>query len=274
MARKSSRKNKIILILLVLLLTAGVVTFQKTKKQTQFEPYFIGSSNRIEPKIASDNLNTQISDELSKFEGSWGVAIRDLKIGKTYLYNADQEIASASLYKLPVMWAAYQAIKDGQLEEEDVQNQLGAMITYSDNDSAIYLAETLGWQNIEKLMARENLAGFKLSDPNPKTTAKSTLDLFERIYSNTAVSNKASQKMKDLLFAQTVNDRIPKYLPKDVKIGHKTGELDFLRHDAGIVIGKNSHYIFVFLSETPIPEEASENIALLSKKIFDELEKQ
>lgn len=214
-----------------------------------------------------------IAEEAGKLEGSWGIAVRDLKTGKTYLYNADAQLASASLYKLAVMWATYQAIEDKQIKEEDIQNQLNAMITYSDNDSAIYLAETLGWQNIEKLMAEENLNGFKLGDPIPTTTAQSTLDLFERIYSNTAVSQEASQKMKDILFAQQVNDRIPKYLPKNVKVGHKTGELELLRHDAGIVIGKNSHYIFVFLTETPVPEEASETIAILSQKIFDELER-
>lgn len=275
MAKKSGKKNKTVLVLLILLVTVGIVTFQKTKKQSQFEPYFIGASNRTEPKIVeNDNLNTIISEELNKFEGDWGIAIRDLKTGKTYLHNTQDKFASASTYKLAVMWATYQAIADGQINESEVENQLDAMIIYSDNDSAIFLAEKLGWQNIEKLMAEENLSGFKLNDPTPKTTAQSTLDLFERIYANTAVSQSASQKMKDLLFAQTVNDRIPKYLPKDIKVAHKTGELDFLRHDSGIVIGKNSHYIFVFLTETPVPEEASENIAQLSKKIFDELEKQ
>lgn len=252
------------------------MVLQKTNNQSQFEPYFIGSENRVPPKktVENDNLNTLISEEIGKLQGNWAVAVEDLKTGKTYLHNAEMELASASIYKLAVMWAAYQAIEDGEIKESDVQNQLKSMITYSDNDSAIYLAETLDWANIEKLMAEENLSGFKLNDPTPKTTAKSTLDLFERIYANTAVSQKSSQKMKNLLFAQQVNDRIPKYLSKEIKVGHKTGELDLLRHDTGIVIGKNSHYIFVFLTETPIPEEASENIALLSKKIFDELEQQ
>ena len=273
MPKKSRNKNKPVLFLLFLVLTAAVITFQKNRTPTQFEPYFIRSNNQIEPKIIEkDELNDLISRELSKFDGTWALAIRDLKNGKTYLHNSNAQIASASIYKLAVMWATYQAIEDGRLIETDIQNQLSAMITISDNDSAIYLAETLGWADIEKLMADENLSGFKLNDSTPQTTAKSTLDLLERIYANTAVSQEASLKMKELLFAQTVNDRIPKYLPKSAKVAHKTGELDFLRHDAGIVIGKNSHYIFVLLTETPVPEEASENIAQLSKKIYDELE--
>ena len=78
--------------------------------------------------------------------------------------------------------------------------------------------------------------------------------------------------MQNLLFGQKINDRIPKYLKKEVKVGHKTGELDALRHDAGIIIGQRGEYIFVFLSQTNVPADATETIALLSKKLLDALE--
>ena len=79
--------------------------------------------------------------------------------------------------------------------------------------------------------------------------------------------------MINLLTNQTVNDRIPKYLPANIKIAHKTGELETIRNDAGIVYGKKGDYIFVFLSDTKNPLDASETIATLSKQIFEELEK-
>ena len=80
--------------------------------------------------------------------------------------------------------------------------------------------------------------------------------------------------MKIFFFAKQINDRIPKYLPEDIKVGHKTGELDSLRHDVGIILGKKSDYIFVFLSNTTSTENTSEQIALLSKEVFDALENQ
>ena len=79
--------------------------------------------------------------------------------------------------------------------------------------------------------------------------------------------------MISLLLAQKVNDRISKYLPADIKIAHKTGELETIRNDAGIVFGKKGDYIFVFLSDTANPLNATEQIATLSKQIFEELEK-
>ena len=79
--------------------------------------------------------------------------------------------------------------------------------------------------------------------------------------------------MINLLLAQKVNDRIPKYLPANIKVANKTGELEGLRHDAGIVYGKKGDYIFVFLTDTPNPPDATETIATISKQIFEELEK-
>src|SRR3990167_3302356 len=143
------------------------------------------------------------------------------------------------------------------------------MITISDNYSAILLAQKLGWRETDLLMENEGFGEIDLvSGDGPTVSARSIGALLEKIYSNKAVSADASVQMKELLFGQRVNDRIPKYLPSFAKVGHKTGELDQIRHDAGIIYGKNSNYIFVFLSETTQPLDASETIAKLSADIF------
>ncbi|MBI2327963.1 serine hydrolase [Candidatus Curtissbacteria bacterium] len=258
--------------LLLLIIIAALAAQVKFPKETGFDQFFFGSKN-LARLFAQELLNQQTQQEIAKLPGHWGIAIRDLKTGKTYLKNATDQFTAASLYKLAVMWAAFEAIDKQQVKKDDLEPQLTSMITYSDNDSAVYLAEKLGWGNIQSLMDQEGLGAIDLADP-PKISAQSALTLLERIYRGSAVSPTASQEMKELLFAQTINDRIPKYLPEGVKVAHKTGELDNLRHDAGIVLGKNSHYIFVFLSETPVPEETSEQIAQLSKKIYAALENQ
>lgn len=303
---KIPKALKISLILLSLLLVSFALT--NIGKQTPKEQFFFGSKNLHLPKLQKDpQVDQLIQDFLGTRDGLYGVYVKDLKTQKTYQYNTEEKFSSASLYKLAVMYKAYDAIDKNQLAKEDVlssekvtldntlqgiENETGnvdqesqgvitynvgealrLMITISDNYSAILLADQLGWQNIDSLMKEEGFPQIDLvSQESPQVTAKAVGDLLERIYLGKVVSPQASQEMKTLLFAQQINNRIPKYLPSDVKVGHKTGELDSARHDAGIVLGKNSHYIFVFLSETPIPEDASETIALLSKKIFDELE--
>jgi len=226
-----------------------------------------------------NQLSSLINFELSKLEGHYAIIIKDLSRPLEYKKNENDIFTSASIYKLAVMYKIFDMLEKKQLQETDeiqpsltVANALSLSITVSDNNSALALAQTAGWEKIDSLIKSEQISGFSLNQETPTITAKAVSTLLEKIYNNKAVSPDASIKMKQLLLAQKVNDRIPKYLPSETKVAHKTGELDFIRHDAGIVYGKKSDYIFIFLSETPAPSDATENIANLSKKIFDALE--
>ena len=294
-------------------LAVMVVVLKNINSDDSFEQYFFGSDKG--PQNAKNPSGENIRQEIAQLPGRWAVAIRHLKTDKTYFYNENEEFTSASLYKLAVMWAAFDALENGSLTEGEViserkakldeilegkQNRpipipnvtpktthpeeeiisytvseaLKLMITISDNYSALLLAEKLGWENIDRLMKAENLDGVDLlTSDNPTITAKSTTDLLERIYRKTAVSQKSSVSMENLLLAQQLNDRIPKYLPEGIKVAHKTAELNGLRHDAAIIFGQKSDYIFVFLTQTESPEAATETIARLSQKIFASLER-
>ncbi|MBI3282891.1 serine hydrolase [Candidatus Curtissbacteria bacterium] len=245
--------------------------------------FFTGSQNiekQEEQEQKQNPLVEQIfTDEIPKLQGRWSVLVKDLKTTKIYAYNENETIASASVYKLTVMWTTFQELENGRMKLDDpigntnVEEALRLMIAVSDNDAAIALSEKIGWGKIHRLMDSVGIVGFDLITENgPYTTAKATADLLERIYKNTAVSPSASKKMLELLLAQKFNDRIPKYLPTNVKVAHKTGEIENFRHDAAIILGQQSDYIFVFLSETPSPTDATETIATLSKRIFDALE--
>ena len=277
------------------------------KEDTGFKNFFLGPLNIVK-KIDTRHLSLKSDSEIKNLEGHWAIVVKDLKSGKSYYYNQNEKFLSASLYKLAVMWATFAGIEKGTLKKDAVlsesvqvldqallgnqeteesqiensQNQdetvtmtveeaLRAAITVSDNYAAILLAQKLDWNNIDKLMEAENLSNLDITDP-PTITAQAATDLLERIYKSQAVSTGASIEMKNLLLSQSINDRIPKYLPKGTKVAHKTGELEWVKHDVGIVYGKKSDYIFVFLSETNSPKDAAETIANLSRKIFDELE--
>lgn len=266
-------------VILLFMIVAGLFLIIKREQKKQLQQsnnFFVDSQNRPKPspKVESQKVADIFTNKIPNLDGHWAVAVKDLKTGKTYTHGESDIFPSASIYKLTVMWAVFDAIEKGHLERTDALNsQLSAMITVSDNDSAVALSETLGWENIEKLMKREGFSGFDLTgEGSPYTNADSTMKLLESIYKNTAVSPDASNRMKTLLFAQQINDRIPALLPNNVKVAHKTGEIDNLRHDAGIVLGKKSHYIFVFLTDTPVPQNATETIAQLSKQLYGALE--
>ena len=262
------------------------------------------------PKVVKETKNPKVETivkNAQNLSGKYAIYIKDLKSQNTYELNSAEVFGAASVYKLAVMYAAYDSIEKGKLKKDDVltsaktsldkeiagyQNQaspppaqtdnisytvdraLNLMITISDNYSALLLAERLGWQNIDKLMEQQGFSEINLVGTNsPNVTARSTGALLEKIYKKEAVSKKFSEEMINLLLAQKVNDRIPKYLPADIKVAHKTGELETIRNDAGIVYGKRGDYIFVFLTDTKNPLDAAEQIATLSKQIFEELDR-
>lgn len=288
------------------ILISYTLTSYDTGKDTH--NFFIGSKNNPPAKVEGQNKIFQITNpELTNLPGRWAIAVKDLKTDETYLLAADEKFPAASIYKLATLYKAYDAIGAGELKKDDVvsgsksslqetlspaastpdpepadepeyismsvENALNLMITISDNSAAILLSERLGWGNIDAFMEAQNLAGIDLVEKDsPTATAASLLALLERIYRHTAVDWQSSEEMQQLLFAQKVKDRIPKYLPEATRVGHKTGELGDVRHDAGIVLGAKSHYIFVFLTQSANPTEAAENIAKLSKKIYDAME--
>ena len=299
---------KIPLTILVLLYVSLLLV--SVDSSENYGEFFYESRNLpFTTKTKNLDLNQIVTSHLSSPQGQYAVYIKDLKTGKIYTMHDGEMFSSASLYKLAVMYKTYDELANGSLSKDDllseqkvtleqtlvgedlsqqdgssittneviaynVKEALRLMITISDNYAALLLAEKLGWGNIETFVKNKGYLGIDLtSKESPRINAQTAGAILESIYTGRAVNPQASQEMRDLLVAQTVNNRIPKYLPTDVKVAHKTGELGNLRHDAGIVYGKNSHYIFVFLSETDQPEEASETIALLSKKIYDELEK-
>jgi len=302
MARPIYRKLRVPLIL-ISLLTISLYLSGKNGKN-YINPYFFGAKNdiaQIPSTKPNEQIQTYLEEEVAKLPGDYGVYIKDLKRQTAYSVNADTQFQTASIYKLAVMYKTYDALSRGELKKEDVlsedeytldqilapedanqtdavitysvENALKTMITVSDNYSALLLARELGWQNINDFLIQQNITGFDLVyQEHPQATARATGEILEKIYNNTAVSYQSSEEMKTLLLSQTVNDKIPKYFPSDIKIAHKTGELDNIRNDAAIIYGKNSTYILVILSEAPIPEESTENIAQLSKNMYDKLE--
>lgn len=276
MTKTLKKHLKIILLALAVIILALFIINSQTENP-KIENY---PQQSLNPTLKNDSLATErsqkvmsaINSALKNTQGRYGIFLKDLKNNQTFEQNSAEIFTSASIYKLAIMYKTFDALEKGEIKENDnLDETLRLMITISDNDSAILLAEKFGWANIENFLIEVGIKNFKLATKT-EATAQSTAQILERIYRGQAVSKQASNKMRKLLLGQTKNDRIPKYLPQNTKVAHKTGELDTLRHDAGIVYGKKSDYIFVFFSDTPTPEDASETIAKLAKSIFDMLE--
>jgi beta-lactamase class A len=81
------------------------------------------------------------------------------------------------------------------------------------------------------------------------TTADDVASLYMQLLRGEVVDADASQEMLDLLAQQQINDRLPVLLPSDTVVAHKTGNLDGLVHDAGVIYAPAGPIIVAVLTE-------------------------
>jgi beta-lactamase class A len=152
-----------------------------------------------------------------------------------------------------------------------VKNALIQMITISHNYAALSLTLEVGLSNVSQFLKNYGFANSSTKSP-PQTTALDVMRFYEKLYAGELAGPEYTSQMITLLKRQQLNDRIPKYLPDGVEVAHKTGELGFVKHDAGIVYSRRGDYILVMMSETSSPKAAAERMALLSKDIYEYFE--
>jgi beta-lactamase class A len=246
-----------------------------------------------------------VNDTLSDTEGNFAVAVKRLDTGDTFFLNEHQVFETASLYKLWVMATTYDFIEKGllkdtnemsesiadlntsfQIASEDaeltegyvslsVKDALENMITVSDNYSALLLSKKLTLNKVSNYLKDhgfyESKVGIEVDYPT--TTAYDILQFFDKLYYGKLASEKSTFDMINLLKRQKLNNKIPKYLPEELLIAHKTGEIDGYSHDAGILFTPKVNYIIVALTESDNPNEAEDKIASISRYIYDFLQK-
>jgi beta-lactamase class A len=301
--RRRVKKFVLFAILFLVIIFLWTIFFNSSRKTaTIISPLadtFVGRSAQVISNIVNPSrLESVVTNSLKGTTGTYAVVIKNLKTGESYSLNADKKFTSASLYKLWVMATIFQQVETGKLSmdtmvkkdiatlNEDfdiasdaaeltdgafnmsVKNALNQMITISHNYAALSLVQEVGLSNIANFLKQQGFVNSNVKSP-PSTTAPDIALFFEKLYEGHFAGPESTKQMIELLKKQQINDRIPKYLPEGVEVAHKTGELDFVKHDAGIVFTEKGDYIIVVLSESKSPSGAADRIALLSKDIFE-----
>ncbi len=271
--------------------------FNRSESNTILKPLGDLIEETVESGSESSELEEIIQEELQNAEGKYAISIKNLKTNESYFYNEHEIFETASLYKLWVMGAIFEEIEKGNLTlqqnigfEADIINKrlgiatesaeitegfigntvegaLDRMITVSDNYSAHILYLTIGWNKVGEFLSKYSLDNSSIDSVT--STANDVLKYYELLYKGEIVSKNASREMLMILKRQQLNDRIPKYLPKNIEIAHKTGELGTIKHDAGIIYSPYGDYVLVLLSQTNNQTTAAEIEAKISEKVYE-----
>lgn len=216
-------------------------------------------------------LAEALREQLQGSTCKWDIWAERLQEG-TYAHvqeNMDPaapQMVSASLIKLFIMGAVYDAERSGTLTPDAQEDAIRQMISVSDNAAANDLTRLLGGGSeadgraaVERFAAsigctavRYNRLMLVDNGTQNYVSAEDCAAFLRLVYARQCVSQEASEQMLAHLLAQQVNDRIPQGLPDDTQCAHKTGDLlGLCCADVGIVFAPQGDFLLCIICNDP-----------------------
>lgn len=237
------------------------------------------SSNLLSSSGAS--LETELAALNVAYPDQIGFVLINEQSGEVITTNESRIFTIASLYKLFLTYAILEQVDTGLLSLQDqmadgatIDDYLTSTITVSANEPAKELAHLIGWENIETFIHEQ---GFVSTSFNPyleydgiyyngdlETTPAEVAFLLERLLEGELLSEASTKYFLGLLGNQQLVYALNTGLSSDVTFAHKTGLLDDVSHDAGILSMDGQNYIVAVLTDgwlnatddaTPVFEE-------------------
>ena len=238
--------------------------------------------NSNEEFHAASTMKTPVMIEVYKQAAEGRFSLTDSILVK----NEFKSIVDSSAYSLSIsddsegelygMLGTKRTIADLTYDMIIVSSNLATnlVIELADAKMVNQTMRALGANDINVLRGVEDIKAFERGMSNT-TTAHDLMVIFEKLAKGEVVSQEASQQMIDILLDQRFNDIIPAYLPKEVKVAHKTGSITGVHHDSGIVyLPDGRQYVLVLLSKNlPDFDKGTEVLARVSEKIYQHMTK-
>lgn len=269
-------------------------SMDETAPATSIEQPSHGGANTTLSTETRERIESDLQNLAESSEMSVGVAFIDLTTGEIIDYQGSASFTSASMIKLLIAYAFLEQVENGSytlddyytLQASDIVggtgtlSSLGAgarityreiltkMISVSDNTGANILINAVGMDSVNAAASKLELSATTLNrymmDSNAMsngienyTSALDTALLFERIYNGSFVNPEASSLMLQALEAQEDIGGILNGLPPGVTFAHKTGTLNTVRHDGGIVEGDQPFVLVVLCGGSGFYEQGA-----------------
>jgi len=209
--------------------------------------------------------------------------------------NGNIMMYAASLPKIAILLAAFQAFEDGELEETtELINELSKMIRYSSNEAATRMIDLLGFERIEAVLRnpryqlfdadrggglwvgkRYAKLGRRYPDPIKGLSHAATVNQVCRFYyllvTGRLINPHRSQQMLEILsdpglhhkFVNILERRAPK-----ARLFRKSGTWKIWHADSVLVWGPERHYILVGLVEDPQGEQILRDLVVVVEEML------
>lgn len=167
-----------------------------------------------------------------------------------------------------------QAFEPG--DELTLKSLIGLMLIVSDNPATSAILDVVGMDRVNQWLQTHGLTGTNISvgfdDASlgaplraNLTTAEDCCNLLHKVDTMEQFA-----VLKHILRNNLRNERIPKLLPDEAKIAHKTGTLNGLMHDIALIESPAAAYYLIILADNlPDGHDFANDIARFSSEVYD-----
>ena len=250
-------------------------------------------------------LQRQLEDIIKDFEGTGSIIVKDQE--KEFSINEEVQSKAASVIKLCILWQLYKEADDGNLSlDEEISlkdsdkvggcgilkefrqglsftlREIGIlMIVLSDNTATNLMIDRLGIEKISKTIEELGLENTimerRMYDPvawklglENYTNPKDMILILDHMLNSDEISKEYRDEMIGILRRQQLNNKLPAMMPSDVDFAHKTGELDDIDHDVGILfLDGKTIFIALMLKDVEDKNNAIKIHNKIGKAIYD-----
>ena len=243
-----------------------------------------------------EELRDQIQGYIDAItEGTYSVKVVNLdKTSETVTIN-NIRVESNGLIKIFIMATAYDEVRQGHLNEEDISADLERMITADDNSAANSVLRAIGNANkglfsgenedeiqrgvdvVNEYLRSNGYNSTKLEgelnqneyerNEQTYTNVNNVATILQNIFNGRCINKEYSEKMMNLLRMQVITDMIPStIIVGEGETANKTGEQADIVQDAAIISTSNANYlIIVSAKDVQNTDTAKNNIREIAK---------
>jgi len=250
------------------------------------------------PAILDAKFQAAVRDTEAGLDGILGLALKDLKTGKTFLINEREVFPQASSIKIAILLEAFKQAEEGRLQLDEfialeesrkvagsgvlyylgrpslrlsVRDTAVLMVVLSDNTATNLLIDKVGMEAVNKRLDVLGLAKTRLrrkmmdlkaaaEGRENVSTPLEMMTLLEKLWKGDVLKE---PYRKDLLEILTIPKDSPLRagVPEGIAVAEKPGELEAVRCDSGIVQLTGRPYVICVMT-TYLKHDADGNQAI------------
>ncbi|HEU5005013.1 MAG TPA: serine hydrolase [Candidatus Saccharimonadales bacterium] len=217
------------------------------------------------PVVSVNDQDNKLQNIINQFVDShpghkWSVQVQGLGDDeRTASYSSTHSYRSASMFKLLLMYPLIQKTPMSQWSSTDVQvngqsrtlsDCVSAMLKVSDNPCGAAVGDYVGWEDADVQLNSIGLQNTDLNNPQGPTTSAADISYYlQGLYNGKWFDGATRSFIINILQQQVLRSGIPTGCGSQCKVADKTGDLGYVRHDAGIVRYPGGQYVLSIFTD-------------------------